>query len=82
MRPEALEAPVCPISADLERLGFASRHDLGILHARCHAALARIVQGRSCVSKPPGRDNAGWPIVEEAHLAFLEAILAVYRNRG
>ncbi|WP_297444550.1 diguanylate cyclase [Acidiferrobacter sp.] len=81
MRPESLGVGTCPISADLERLGFASRHDLQALHARYHESLGRIGQGLSGGSRAR-IDDAGWQAVDKAHQAFLGAILAVYREPG
>ena len=81
MRPEVLEVGACPVGVDLERLGFAPRHDLRVRHARYHECLGQIAQspfdnGRARV------DDAGWQAIEAAHQAFLEAILGVYRDPG
>ncbi len=81
MRREILEVDICPISGDLERLGFAARHDLRVRHARYHERLGQIAQG-PVDDGYAQTDGADWQAIEAAHQAFLEALLGVYRDPG
>ena len=70
------DAAICPIHADLYRLGFDQDSPLLRLHQEYHQAVAAMA-----TLSFSSTDNADWSVVEQAQEAFGKAILTLFWKR-